>query len=118
MRALKDAHREFRRGGLLKPFGFVVATAAVLAGLTYLANSTERREDKAAVLRALEGPKSGKDFTIGSSLSPERLTDEPRELTPKALRTMGGEAPSRPSGIVPEKQFAAAFKEATEKSKP
>ena len=104
---IKDAHHEFRRGGFLKPLGFIVLAAILLGGLTWLVQPPPKKE---VPFERLYAPPKQEDFAIGTSLPPDRIPEpvlRPTLEDPKPART---ETPERPSGIVPQKQFADEFK--------
>jgi hypothetical protein len=112
---VKDAHREFRRGGFRKTLGFVAVAVVILGGLTWLV----KPEPKAEVpFERLYSPPKQEQFAIGTSLPPDRIVEEEVRHTPDRPTQEVREAPTRPSGIVPAKQFADEFKSRADKTEP
>lgn len=108
-----DAHREFRRGGWGKTLGFVALAVVVLGGLGWLAQP----EPKAEVpFERLYSPPKQEEFAIGTSQGPDRIPEPELRHTPDRSSSAEREAPTRPSGIVPSKQFADEFKSQADKT--
>jgi hypothetical protein len=120
---IRDAHAEFRKGGLRKPALLGLAAAALLGALFFLLPGQEKPVAPATA------PLSRAEAVIGATPVPGRIA-QPEQKSLAAV--VGAEAPSaeapardaaapapkgvegaqRPAGIADEKDFAAAFKEA------
>jgi hypothetical protein len=109
---IKDAHREFRRGSILRPLGFVLLAGLVLGGLIWFVRPPEKKE---VPFEQLYAPPKREPFAIGTSMAPDRIPEPEIRPMPEKLPDRRIETPPRPSGIVPSKQFADEFKSQAEK---
>jgi hypothetical protein len=110
---IKDAHREFRRGGWGKFLGFVGLAGLIIGGLTWLVKPAPKEK---VPFEKLYSPPKQEQFAIGTSLPPDRIADPKLRQTPEKTPSERQESPERPSGIVPQKQFANEFKSSAEKT--
>ncbi len=105
----REAHREFRKGTWTKPLLIGALAAGLLAALSLVSGERPKEEAKTAARPLTAQPEP--EFTIGSSQAPDRIPDVPVTQTPVRSRKKTEEPAQRPSGIVPEKQFASEFKQ-------
>jgi hypothetical protein len=110
---IKDAHREFRRGGWGKFLGLAGLAALILGGLTWLVKPAPK---EAVPFEKLYSPPQQEQFAIGTSLPPDRIPEPKIRQTADKTPSERQEAAERPSGIVPQKQFANEFKSSAKKS--
>lgn len=113
--ALRDPHREFRKGTWTKPLLLVALGAGLLGALSLL--NTEKPAPEAPAPVPLSAQAEPEAFTIGSSQAPDRIPDVPAHRTTKRRSDADSESAERPSGIVPEKQFASEFKSKASKDR-
>ncbi|OQX68242.1 MAG: hypothetical protein B6A08_11430 [Sorangiineae bacterium NIC37A_2] len=110
----REAHREFRKGTWTKPLLLGALAAGLLAALSLLSGEKAKEQPKTAARPLTAQPEP--EFTIGSSQAPDRIPDVPVNQTSVRSRKKTEEPPERPSGIVPEKQFASEFKQRARQS--
>lgn len=104
----REAHREFRKGTWSRPLLLGTLAAGLLTALTLLSGQKPKEQAKTAARPLTAQPDPA--FTIGSSQAPDRIADVP--VTQTSVRSRKTDEPAtRPSGIVPEKQFASEFKQ-------
>lgn len=112
---LRDPHREFRKGTWTKPLLLVAISGGLLGALSLL--STEKPAPTPAPPVPLSARAEPEAFTIGSSQAPDRIPDVPVNRVSGRRTDRDREPVERPSGIVPEKQFASEFKHRAGKEK-
>jgi len=112
---LRDPHAEFRKGRWQRPAAFSLVGAAALGGLFFLAPG----EQTPVAAAGLKAPDRAISTAIGSSLPPERISENDAELTEhkakfeqRATQANDREAPVRPAGIASDSEFSRAFKAA------
>jgi hypothetical protein len=113
---IKDAHAEFRKGAHSRTLAFGALAVGLFAAMAYVARPAP--EPAAEPLGPAPSVRA-ETFAIGTSQAPDRIA-EPQVPTMESLAKKPEAAPepaAMPAGIIPEKQFAAAFGAAAEQAK-